>query len=297
MTNRRSSLRRRLIRGSDGLFDWIGLRPLGIAVFAASGFLLVHVIGSSMASIRADGVAVATPIDHPARVASFVTRVFVKRGERVEVGSPLVELSSYFLDQDLTRLDLEIEQMINESRLAQARLLVDEERWVEPALRLRPARPSLEGPTADYYAKQIEVLRARRGVLLENREALVVRASSSGVVSRVGWIGASIAAGSSVASVMPEFAEEIVAYIPPRIDPTAIGRGVATYLVAAETSECREAGRVRSRGAAVEEAPPQLKHLFRDPVHGMPVHISIPRDCRLANGQVLALDFRKRGMD
>lgn len=289
---KRHPLHVRFIRMWDSGFDVIGMRPLGITVFAASVALLVHVVGLSANAIRAEGVAVATLVDHPSRVASFVTRVFVRAGDRVEVGAPLVELSSHFIDQDLTRIDLEIEQLINESKLEQARLLVDEERWISPAMRRSPARPSLESPTAAYYSKQIEVMSTRRAALLENREALVVKATFAGVVAQAAWLGASIAEGASVASVMPEFAEEIVAYVPARIDPTTIAEGVSAYIVGAATTECREAGRVRSRGAAVEEAPPQLKRMFRDPVHGMPVHVSIPGDCLLGNGQVLALDFQ-----
>lgn len=291
MTPVRRSIGFRLIRATDHVFDAIGLRPLGIVVFAASAALLVHVIGLSANAIRADGVAVAELVDHPSRVSSFVTRVFVKRGDRVEVGIPLVELSAHFLDQDLLQIDSEIDQLVNESKLAQAKLVVEEERWVARSLRQRPSRPSLENPTAAYYAKQLEVLQTRRDALIENRDALIVRASFSGVVAQVAWLGASITEGESVASLMPEFAEEIVAYAPPRIDPTSFANGVPAFIVGAESPACRSPGRVRSRGAAVEEAPAQLKRLFREPVHGMPVYVSIPRDCRLGNGQVLALDF------
>jgi hypothetical protein len=292
MSARRRSLGVRLIRLGDTAFDVIGMRPLGIGVFAASAMLLVHIIGLSANAIRAEGVAVAKLVDHPSRVSSFVTRVFVQRGDRVDVGAPLVELSSHFLDQELVRIDLEIEQLINESKLAQARLLVDEERWVERSLRQRPNRPSLASPTMAYHAKQIEVMQTQRAALLENREALIVKAAFAGVVAEVTWLGASIAEGASVASLMPEFAEEIVAYVPARIDPTAIASSMPAYIVGAETRECRLPGRIRSRGAAVEQAPPQLNRFFRDPVHGMPVHISIPHECRLGNGQMLSLDFR-----
>jgi hypothetical protein len=41
----------------------------------------------------------------------------------------------------------------------------------------------------------------------------------------------------------------------------------------------------------VEEAPGQLKNLFCFPVHGMPVYVSVPSDCRLGVGQVLSVEF------
>ena len=289
---RHHSLRGRALRASDRLFDLVGLRPLGLIVFALSAVALMHLLGLSVSSVRADGVAAARVVDHPARVASFATRVFVHPGDRVEVGTALVELSPLFIDQELQQLAREIEQAINESRLAQARLVVSEERWLAPGLRQMPKRPSLEQPTAAYYEKQLEVLQSRRAALLEDRKSLTIRSNFRGIVAEVTWVGASVAAGASVASVMPEFAEEIIAYIPPATQPEMITDAAAVYIVGAEFAACRLPGRVQRRGAAVVEAPGQLRQLFRDPLHGLPVHVSIPSECKLGIGQVLRLDFR-----
>jgi multidrug efflux pump subunit AcrA (membrane-fusion protein) len=289
-TRRRASLWTRTLRASDILFDSIGMRPLGVAVFAASVALLIHLIGVSHDAIRADAVAVATQVDHPSQVASFVTTVYVKPGDHVEIGAPLAELSSYFIDQRIERTDSEIEQLINQAKLAQAQLLVDEERWVAPSLRSRPTQPSLAAPTDAYYSKQIEVLRLQRRALEADREALIVKSNSAGVVAQVTWPGASIAEGASVASVMPEYAEEIVAYVPAATDPRLIATDASAYIVGTNTVECQAPGFVRRRGAAVVEAPAQLTRFFR-PVHGTPVHIAVPPACRLGIGQVLVVDF------
>ena len=78
-------------------------------------------------------------------------------------------------------------------------------------------------------------------------------------------------------------------------DPAAIATGVPVYISRPALS-CRGAGQVLRRGAAVEEAPTQLRNLFRFPVHGMPVYVSIPPDCRLGVGQVLSVEFPRAVM-
>jgi multidrug efflux pump subunit AcrA (membrane-fusion protein) len=292
MASKQRPLKIRLIRASDTLFDILGLRPLGILVFAGSALLFLYVIGLSAGATRADAVAVAGLVNHPSLVSSFTTQVFVKPGDRVEVGAPLVELSSHFIDQDLERIDLELDLLVNESKLRRAQH--DEDRLrLEATTRAESSKASVVDRLAEaHFEKQIAVLRHRRKSLIEKRDALVVTAHSSGIVADVTRVGASIAEGASVASVMPPFAEEIVAYVAPTIDPSRIEKGVAAYLLGASTEDCQAPGRVRNRGARVEEAPKQLTQLMGLAIHGMPVHITIPRDCRLINGQVLALNFR-----
>jgi multidrug resistance efflux pump len=290
MNKDQRSRSRRILRVGDRLFDGIGMRPTGLLVLAGSFAFLLFTIDLSTYAIRAEAVAIANSVDHPSRVASFVTRTFVRPGDRVDVGAPLVELSAHFLDQDLNRIDLKIEQLISESQLDQARLLVEEERWVQPGLRQRPNRPSLEAPMASYYEKQIEFAQARRGELLAARGNLVIKASFAGIVSEVTRVGESIGEGSSVASVTPEFAEEVVAYVSPRTDPRAVAIGESAYIMG--PMGCTDPGRVRARGANVEKAPPQLKQLINDPLHGTPIHVDIPADCQLSNGQILDVEFR-----
>jgi len=264
-------------------------------VFLGSIGLLVYLQTSSLSAFRADAVAEAQAVDQPARVSSFVMAVYVLPGDTVDVGAPLVDLSPHFIDRELEQIDAEIEKLLRESQLAQARLLVEEQRWLSPSMRLRPDRPSLERPTEALYAKELGVLQTRRDQLLADRSGLTIESSHAGRVVRVVPPGSSVAAGSSVASVVAEYAEEIVAYVPAETDPAAIAPGAPVY-IARPALSCRGVGRVLRRGAAVEAAPSQLRNLFRFPVHGMPVHVSIPPDCRLGVGQVLSVEFPRAVM-
>jgi len=293
MSQKLKSVRRGILRASDRFFDFIGIRPLGIIVFLSSLFFLVQLVGISNAVIRVEAVAMGAVVEHPSLVDSFATGVFVQPGDYVEIGTPLVELSSHFVDQKIARIDSDMEQLINEYKLVQARLLVKEERWVEPSKRLRPNRPSLESPTSELYEKQLDALRSRRNVLIGDRSSLVVRSSYQGVVKEVTRVGASVAEGESVASVMPEFAEEIVAFVNPTTDPDAIATGASVLIVGAKGPGCNAVGLVRRRGATVSQAPPQLRNFLGSRIHGMPIHISVPASCQLGNGQIVTLDFIK----
>lgn len=285
-------LKARLIRSSDAFFDILGMRPLGIFVFAGSALLCLHVIGLSAGATRADAVAVAGLVNHPSLVSSFTTQVFVKPGDRVEIGAPLVELSSHFINQQIERIDLELDLVINESKLRSAQQSEDQLRLMAISRGESSNGSAIDRLSKAHFEKQIAVLQYRKIGLIRKQGALVVTASSSGIVAEVKGVGASIAEGASVASIMPPFAEEIVAYVSPTIDPSRIKAGVAVYLLNASTSHCQAPGRVRNRGARVKTAPKQLTQMMGLAIHGMPVHVTIPRDCRLINGQVLALNFR-----
>jgi hypothetical protein len=281
----------RLLRNFYALCDSIGMRPLGLGVFLASAFALLQLAVLGDGAVQADAVATARPVDHPSRASSFVTAVFVELGAHVEVGEPLVELSPYFIDQRIARLEVEIEQLTNKSKLAQASLVVEEQRFVAPGLRSRPNRPSLEHPTAEFYAKQLEVIETRRALLLEDRKSLTIRSSFAGRVASLAWLGASIAEGASVAAVLPEHAEEIVAYLPPTTALGAVETGATARILNPPTAQCRAPARVLRLGAAVELAPGQLGGVLRLPVHGTPVHVSMPIECELGIGQVVSLEF------
>ena len=101
--------------------------------------------------------------------------------------------------------------------------------------------------------------------------------------------------GSSVASVSSEYAQEIVAYVSPDLQPGSVPIGAPVH-IARPALACRGAGEVVRRGATVEEAPAQLRSLFRFPVHGLPVYISIPSDCQFGVGQVLSVELTRAVM-
>jgi multidrug resistance efflux pump len=295
MATRSLATRRSAQRQIGRIFDAFGARPFGAAVFALSVALLLYLQVGVGGSIRADAVALAPMVDHPARVASFVTEVFVRPGDSVEVGTPLVELSDHFLERELTRIDAEVQKLLEESKLAQARLSLKEQRWLSPEMRMRPDRPSLERPTDAMFAKEIAVLQTRRKQLLEDRDGLTITASLSGRVVVVAQRGSAVAMGGSVASVSPEYAEEIVAYVPSDLQPAAVAIGAPVH-ISRPARACGSPAQVLRRGAMVEEAPGQLRNLFRFPVHGMPVYISIPSDCEFGVGQVLSVELARAVM-
>jgi multidrug efflux pump subunit AcrA (membrane-fusion protein) len=221
--------------------------------------------------------------------------VYVRAGDAVEAGAPLVDLSPHFIDRELAQLDAEVEKLLRESTLAQARLLVEEQRWLSPGLRLRPDRPSLEKPTEALYAKELAVLQTRRRQLLEDLTNLTIKSSRDGRVVLVAAPGSAVAAGSSVVSLAPQFAEEIVAYVPSNTHPESIAVG-APVRISQPARSCTGQAEVLRRGGAVEEAPGQLSGLLRLPVHGMPVYISVPQGCSLGIGQVLTVEFTRAVM-
>lgn len=289
------SIWRSIQRAADRVFDAVSARPIGILVFAGSVALLLYLELGMQGTIRTDAVAHAQRVNHPARVASFVTQVYVQPGDSVDAGAPLVDLSPHFIDRELGRVDAEIEKLIQEAQLAQAELVVREQRWLEPGLRMRPDRPSLEEPTEALYARELAVLQTRRRQLLEDREGLTILAGSAGRIVRVAAPGTSVAATSSVASLNPEFATEIVAYVPSATPPNNIEVG-APVQIAQTGNGCVGEGEVLRRGAAVEIAPGQLQTFLRTPVHGLPVYISVPDRCRLGVGQVLVVEFPRSVM-
>ena len=276
-------------------FDALRARPLGIAVFLASAALLLYMQVQTQGAIRAEAVARAQQVDHPAHVSSFVTTVYVHAGDIVGVGAPLVDLSSHFIDREIAQLDAEVEKLIHESTLAQARLLVEEQRWLSPGMRLRPDRPSLEKPTEALYAVELAVLHTRRRQLTDDRRQLTIKSARDGRVLTVAAPGSAIAAGGSVASIAPEFAHEIVAYVPSSTQPENIAIG-AKVRIARPVGTCASTAEVLRIGAAVEEAPGQLRGPLRLPLHGMPVYISVPAGCSLGIGQTLTVEFARRVM-
>jgi multidrug efflux pump subunit AcrA (membrane-fusion protein) len=292
MKDARISPFRALLRAYDRLFEWTSARPLSIVVFLASIALLVYLQTSVQGGLRVQAVARANTVEHPALVVSFVSNVYVRPGDRVEEGTPLAELSPYFVERDLERVNAQIEQILRESRLAQAQLLVEEERWLRNELRTRPTRPSLEAPTEAAYDAQLRVLQTQREQLLGAREQLTVKSRLAGRVAVVLAPGTPVGLEMSVAAVTPEWAEEIVSYLPPEQDATAIAPGSPVAIIGPARA-CAGQAHVLRRGAAVELAPGQLTQLFRFPLHGTPVFISVPEGCRFGVGQVLSVELTR----
>ena len=232
-------------------------------------------------------------VEHPSVVQTVVDQAHVRPGDRVEVGDLMIELSPRFVDGQLAEVDAKIKEAEREARLAAAELTIDEERWLDASDRRRPSRPSLSRESESFHAARLELLSTRRAALLRDREQLAVKSGVQGRVVAAMPSGASVDIGTSVATVSPEYAEEIVAYVPPDTDPALVQVGMPALLLQSQVAACRAHGTVLRRGAGVVKAPGQLRGFLRMPVHGMPVYISVPEGCELGVGQVLAVEFAK----
>jgi biotin carboxyl carrier protein len=286
-----NGLQRFLERSSERL----SARPLSVLVFVGTLSLFAYLETQDSGHFRVRAVAQASSVAHPALADSYVESVYVRPGDAVEPGTPLLELSSHFIDREIQEIELEIEELRRESKLEQARLSVKEQLWLPEDVRVRPNRPSLGSPTSAYYESKTKALQLRLSVLIEDRTRLTITSRSEG---RVGWVvtqGSSVSVGSTVAMVSREYSDEIVAYVPAETLPASIAPGVRVSVVDPAVG-CFLPGEVLRRGAGVEEAPGQLLEWFRFPVHGMPVYISVPPDCKLADGQLVAVEFARESM-
>lgn len=278
-------------RAVDRGFERLSTRPLGIIVFGASVVMLVMLQNSQVGRFRVRALAEARIVEHPAVVQTVVDRAHVRPGDIVEAGDLMIELSPRFVDSQLAEIDAKIEQALREATLAAAELAIDEERWLNAPDRRRPSRPSLLPESDAFHAARLGFLQTRREALLRDRGQLAVKSSLRGRVVTVMLVGASVDVGTSVATVAPEHAEEIVAYVPPETDPALVEIGTRARLLESQVAGCRAYGTVLRTGAAVVKAPGQLRGFLRLPMHGMPVYISVPEGCELGVGQVLAVEF------
>jgi multidrug resistance efflux pump len=248
---------------------------------------------SQVGRFRVRALAEARMVEHPSVVQTVVDQAHVRPGDRVEVGDLMIELSPRFVDGELAEVDAKIKEAELEATLAAAELTIDEERWLDASDRRRPSRPSLSRESEAFHAARLELLSTRRAALLRDREQLAVKSGVQGRVVAAMPSGASVDIGASVATVSPEHAEEIVAYVPPDTDPALVQVGMPALLLQSQVAACRAYGTVLRRGAGVVKAPGQLRGFLRMPVHGMPVYISVPEGCELGVGQVLAVEFAK----
>jgi len=155
-----------------------------------------------------------------------------------------------------------------------------------------PTSPTLERASAALYAAELQLLRVRRSEVLEDLQTLTVVARQPGRVAMVLQRGAAVLKGASVASLVPERADEIVAYVSADTSP----RQIETDEPATITDPfgaCDEPGHVIRVGATVEEAPGQIRSFLQFPIHGLPVYITVPESCDLGVGQLLSVEFDK----
>jgi multidrug resistance efflux pump len=177
----------------------------------------------------------------------------------------------------------------------QAGALLEAEKVRAEALRkeVRGSLPSgsLLEATARLYETELEVLNRRRENLERRVAYLTVRARIDGVVTVVVPEGATIQPGESVASIVPSRAAEVVAYVAPEISPPSLGESVPFSIRLADGRHCDGTGSPRSSGM-VEQKPGQLVSFSSVAAYGFPIHVPLPKDCRLPVGQVV--EFRAK---
>lgn len=158
---------------------------------------------------------------------------------------------------------------------------------LEKSLNTNDGDEVLTDPIKQAHKARLEVLLVRRSTLVADLKALTVVAQASGRVVDVLEAGSAVARDTSVASVLPRQATELVAYLPPEkaIQTVALGSEVRVKRL------CPGTGRVLRVGAAVEQAPGQLNTLLGTPLFGTPLYISIPERCSLGVGQVLLVEL------
>ena len=75
---------RRIRHCIERLYERIHARPLSLLVFGASVALLIYLQGGTIGRFEARAVAHARVVEHPARVTSFVEKLYVQPGQHVD---------------------------------------------------------------------------------------------------------------------------------------------------------------------------------------------------------------------
>ncbi|MDX9720519.1 MAG: hypothetical protein RBU37_07220 [Myxococcota bacterium] len=191
-------------------------------------------------------------------------------------------------------LDAELESARVEASAQRARRVTEAAKQYLEQLELkRPASANAEEASPallQYHAAIIESLRLQRDALQAELKHTVITARSDGRVSALLGVGASVTMGLSVASVLPEQASEVVAFVDPADLREGLTAGQEARIVT-PNAWCEGAFSVLRVGAAVEQAPLQLEGVLRTPVFGVPVYLQPPEHCAVFIGQALTLEF------
>ena len=152
------------------------------------------------------------------------------------------------------------------------------------ALREASALPGGERvlASARLHEMKLELLQAQRAELAARIDALDVRAAEQGIVAEVSVLGANVAAGGSVARVVPASATEVVAYLPPETRARA-NVGGPVHIAQNEGPTCT--GILDRRVGAEVSAIPGRSGVFGATTYGRPLHIELPENCELDVGQ------------
>lgn len=198
---------------------------------------------------------------------------------------------------DLTGVDFDLE--LETARAADARRRAAAARkHLERLSTLADAareRSTLQSALHRQLVAEIGLLRTREQDLEEDLVQTTIVAAHDGRVVAVAPPGFAAPPGTSVATLVPEHATEIVAYLPPETSPERIVPGARVAITRPERACGGARGTVLRRGGAVVEAPGQIQSpILRLPVFGLPVHIAVPEDCAIAVGQLLEVELETR---
>lgn len=151
-----------------------------------------------------------------------------------------------------------------------------------------PQEQALRQSTQDYYEAELALLRQRRAHLAQLLSQLQLKARHSGRVLHVASVGSAATPSSSLVSLLPEKAPEVIAWLPPETNPASVSPGTPVTL-ASQHQRCASQGSVARVGASVQATPPQIPAplLGLGATTGLPVYISVPGDCPLGVGQLL----------
>jgi multidrug resistance efflux pump len=160
------------------------------------------------------------------------------------------------------------------------------------ALRKQIAKPveyqRLLTATAELYKAELDVLIGQRDGLKAQLDALEIRAPYDGIVSELLPAGSVATAGLTVVRVVPPFARDVVAYVPPDSAPPVLAQETPYVVALADGRECSGMARARLTGS-VERKPEQLVGPMGFSAFGFPVRIALGADCKLPIGQVVEL--------
>ncbi len=198
-------------------------------------------------------------------------------------------------EQDVreARYLVERERAVAEEASKVARTEVEKLRELEQVWKSRPGAGLISQASAELFEARRDVLERQRAALLDDARRLTVTALTKGRVGTVPRVGATVAQGGSVLSLLPDSAVELVAYVPPETDPALLVAGAPVRLTAQRlTAACAKGGAVvLRRGAQVELAPGQLGNPIRHELWGLPVYASLPEGCELGVGQALQVEL------
>ena len=150
--------------------------------------------------------------------------------------------------------------------------------------------PHLDQANSDLYLAKKQILELKIADLQDQIDKATIRASVAGRIENVLPQGSPALTSTNLASIIPERAQEIIAFLPAKTQPDSIRVGSMVHIVE-PSNACPSPAKLVRIGARVELAPGQITGLFNSSVHGLPVYLEIPSECTFGVGQLLSVDI------